>query len=112
MIANIHRQPIATIRIVSTGAATAWPRWFAPVNTPTGLPRSRALNQRRTTLVQEGMVGASPTPSRMRHTQSCPTLPANPASPCASDHTASPLPSIRREPSRSMTGPSGNWDSA
>ena len=109
---NIQRQPIITISPVSNGAAMAWPRWLAPVKTPTGLPRSPMLNHRRVTLVQEGMVGASPTPSRMRQIQSWLALPAMPASPWATDHTARPSPSMMREPSRSMTGPSGSCDSA
>ena len=112
MIANIQRQPYSSISVVSSGAAMPVPRVDALLKMPDARPRSRTLNQSRTTRPPVGNCGASPMPRATRAAANWATLPARPHSSCAVDQTARPPASSRLGPSRSISGPTGNWAKA
>jgi len=108
MIMNIQRQPKLSIRNVSSGTAMAVPSVEAQLNTPVARPRSRGLNQSRTTRAPVGNCGASPMPSSMRAPKNWRKLLTKPPSTCASDHSDRPSVSSSRGPSRSTSAPVGS----
>ncbi len=112
MIANIQRQPKFSISTVSSGTAIAVPSVDAQLKTPVARPRSRALNQSRTTRAPVGNCGASPMPSSIRAPKNCPKLATSPPSIWASDQRERPSVSSSRGPSRSTNAPVGNCANA
>ena len=87
---NIQRQPNASIRAVSTGAASPVPNVDAELKMPVAKPRSRTANQSRTTRPAEGNCGASPMPSNSRAMKNCPMLVTTPHS--SGRRTRAPVP--------------------
>ena len=112
MITKVARQPNDSMRKVSSGRAMAVPRVDAQLKMPVASPRSRGLNQSRTTRAPVGNCGASPTPSSSRAVKNWVKLCTSPPSSCASDHSDSPSVSRRRGPSLSTMAPVGSWENA
>ncbi len=112
MMANIQRQPNASIRNVSSGTAMAVPSVEAQLKIPVASPRSRGLNQSRATRAPVGNCGASPMPSSSRAPKNCPKPCTSPPSSCATDQSDSPSVSSSRGPSRSTMAPVGSCANA
>ena len=92
----------------SLGTAIAVPSEEAQLKMPVARPRSRGLNQSRTTRAQVGNCGASPMPSRMRAPKNSPNPRTNPPSTCATDQRPRPQVNRMRGPNRSTIAPVGN----
>ena len=112
MIMNMVRQPKFSIRKVSSGTAIAVPNDEAQLKMPVARPRSRGLNQSRTTRAQVGNCGASPTPSSTRAPKNSPKPLTSPPNTWARDHRLSPNVSRRRGPSLSTMAPVGSCEKA